>query len=402
MNVLIVSHGGVFPPRRGSAVKIFNTAKYLSRLGDDVWFVSEDAQYHVFSHGEVHEASYPSWLGGIPFWEREAGAVLKRVGVPRNEVSLYDPLLNPKLWARALWAARQWRPNVIQAEFPAFVLPAWMAKRSLFPARPPLILVEHNVEFERIGAFEKLGLRSRRTLERIERAMTALCDRVVVVSETDREILIAAGVPDRKVVVIPHGVDMENYEGLEGQSVRKELGLPEEAFVLVFHGTLNYGPNRLAALYLTQTLLPELESQGRVVWLLLMGVNPPKECEGARVIKPGPVDPLPRFLAAADLAVVPLEYGGGTRMKILEYFAAGLPVLSTPKGAEGIPAESGREIILAPLSDFARIIGALVDDPGSRRRIGEKGKEFVYRYDWLEICREYRRLYQECTDRARA
>ena len=100
--------------------------------------------------------------------------------------------------------------------------------------------------------------------------------------------------------MIPHGVDVENYEGLEGQSVRKELGLPEEAFVLVFHGTLNYGPNRLAALYLTQTLLPELESQGRVVWLLLMGVNPPKECEGARVIKPGPVDPLPRFLAAAE------------------------------------------------------------------------------------------------------
>src|SRR6266481_6257403 len=94
---------------------------------------------------------------------------------------------------------------------------------------------------------------------------------------------------------------------------------------------------------------------------------------------------LPNFLAAADLAVVPLEYGGGTRMKILEYFATGLPVLSTPKGAEGIPAESGREIVLAPLDDFSSIIGALMDDPGRRQRIGELGRELVRRYDWLEV-----------------
>ena len=396
MNVLIVSQGGVFPPIRGAAVKIFSTAKYLSRLGEEVWLVTEDAKYHVFSRGEVHDADYPSWLGKVPFWEREAGAVLKRIGVPRSEISLYDPLLNPNLLARAAWAARRWGPHVIQAEFPAFVLPAWAAKTSLFPTRPPLILVEHNVEFARIGEFEKLETKIQRRLKWIERAMASLANRVVALSEIDRQTLLAAGVPDRKVVVIPHGVDLENYEALEGSAARRDLGIPRDAFVLVFHGTLNYGPNRLAALYLTQRVLPDLESQGRTVWLLLIGVNPPKECEGPRVIKPGAVKALPNFLAAADLAVVPLEYGGGTRMKILEYFATRLPVLSTPKGAEGIPAESGREIVLAPLDDFSSIIGALMDDPGRRQRIAELGREFVRRYDWLEVCREYRRLYQEC------
>jgi glycosyltransferase involved in cell wall biosynthesis len=402
MNVLIVSQGGVFPPRSGAAVKVFNTAKYLSRLGDEVWFVSEGTQYHIFSRGEVHEANYPSWLGRVPFWEREAGAVLKRLGVPRNEINFYDPLLNTNLWARAVWAARSCRPDVIQAEFPTFVLAAWIAKTSLFPARPPLILVEHNVEFLRIAEFEKLDPKSHRSLERIERAMTALSDRVVAVSEIDRGRLVAARVPSRKVMMIPLGVDLENYEVPEGDSARQELGIPRDAFVLVFHGTLNYGPNRLAALYLTQRVLPALERQGKTVWLLLIGVNPPKECEGLRVVKPGPVDTLPRFLAAADLAVVPIEHGGGTRLKILEYFAAGLPVLSTPKGAEGIPVESGREVVIAPLNDFAQMVGALVDDPGKRQRIGEMGREFVRRYDWIEICRQYQRLYQECAHQARA
>jgi glycosyltransferase involved in cell wall biosynthesis len=73
-----------------------------------------------------------------------------------------------------------------------------------------------------------------------------------------------------------------------------------------------------------------------------------------------------------------LRTGGGTRLKILEAMALGLPVVSTPKGAEGIDAADGQQILLGDRpSDLADRIASLVEDPGRSREIGEAGRELV-------------------------
>ena len=87
----------------------------------------------------------------------------------------------------------------------------------------------------------------------------------------------------------------------------------------------------------------------------------------------------------ADVGVAPIEYGTGTRLKILEYFAAGLPVVSTTIGALGLEASDGREILIADDYElFSSHIIALLRDASMREKLGRDSRELVRR----KYCRD--------------
>jgi glycosyltransferase involved in cell wall biosynthesis len=95
-------------------------------------------------------------------------------------------------------------------------------------------------------------------------------------------------------------------------------------------------------------------------------------------------------LPAADLAVIPLLEGGGTRMKILDYFAAGVPVISTAKGIEGIPVTNGREALI--LDDYDAIcdaIESLLASPEKADKMRKAAARFVDPLSWDSIARRY-------------
>jgi glycosyltransferase involved in cell wall biosynthesis len=83
-------------------------------------------------------------------------------------------------------------------------------------------------------------------------------------------------------------------------------------------------------------------------------------------------------LAKAKVAVVPILAGSGTRLKILEAWAAGLPVVSTPVGAEGLRAQDGRHLLLAESGeDFATAISRLLESSDLRAALGLAGRKLV-------------------------
>ncbi|MGY6555912.1 MAG: glycosyltransferase family 4 protein, partial [Wenzhouxiangella sp.] len=108
----------------------------------------------------------------------------------------------------------------------------------------------------------------------------------------------------------------------------------------------------------------------------------------------GSLPSLTGALSLADLAVVPLISGGGTRMKILDYFAAGVPVISTAKGCEGLPLSDGRELLIRDDWDaFAESAAHLLQHPDQGRALAERATAFVEKLDWLEIGRRYEHLF---------
>jgi glycosyltransferase involved in cell wall biosynthesis len=157
----------------------------------------------------------------------------------------------------------------------------------------------------------------------------------------------------------------------------------------------SYAPNLEAMRVMAAEILPALRARGVVAKVLAIGREPPSAPLDPDIIFTGPVPSVAPYLLAADLAVVPLRQGGGTRMKVLDYFAARLPVVSTAKGIEGIPVRDGVEFVLADEAElFAEAVRRLLERRDEARALGARGRAFVEPLDWLAIARRHAELFE--------
>ena len=114
-----------------------------------------------------------------------------------------------------------------------------------------------------------------------------------------------------------------------------------------------------------------------------------------RVVVTGFVEDVRPYFQQASVYVVPMRFGGGTRFKVLEAMAAGIPVVSTTVGAEGIAAEPNRDLVIADEPEtFAQEILRLLREEGRRRSLVENARAIVERkYDWSIIVPRLEELY---------
>jgi glycosyltransferase involved in cell wall biosynthesis len=153
----------------------------------------------------------------------------------------------------------------------------------------------------------------------------------------------------------------------------------EERHMIAFSGNMEYHPNVSAVRFFQRDVWPRLRARWPgLVWRLIGrnedGVR--RYVEGDRRIElSGPVENAIHELAAAKVVVVPLLAGSGTRFKIIEAWAAGRAVVSTPIGAEGLPAKHGVNILLAQTpSTFADAVSSLLESPQRRQQLGDAGR----------------------------
>jgi len=218
-------------------------------------------------------------------------------------------------------------------------------------------------------------------MARFEPQVLRAVDRVLVCSDTERELAHTWGV--NHAMVVPNGVDLERLAGL----VRRPRADGEPP-TLVFVGGLSYAPNAEAVRWLLDEIAPEIAKLLPRVRIVLVGKGAsPALLARARppeVEFSGWVEDVRPFLAQADVCVVPIRVGGGTRIKILEAMAAGVPVVSTRVGAEGIAARDSESIVLADdPAAFARAVAELCRDPGRAASIADRAGRLVReRYGW--------------------
>jgi glycosyltransferase involved in cell wall biosynthesis len=157
-------------------------------------------------------------------------------------------------------------------------------------------------------------------------------------------------------------------------------------------GTLHYPPNADAARFMVQCVLPEILRKLPSVQLRLVGRPDDATADLARapgVVATGLVADLAEELSRADVCVVPVRFGSGTRIKILEAFAHQIPVVSTTIGAEGLDISHGRELLLA--DDPARFADACVTaltDCELRRRLVADARAFWSRNHQPDVLRD--------------
>lgn len=221
-------------------------------------------------------------------------------------------------------------------------------------------------------------------LRRYERQICQAADRVVAVSETDAEALRRL-LPGLRPAVVPNGVDIEFF--------CPERPRPDSAPTanLVFTGKMDFRPNVDAMLWFCDGILPRLRASRPDVTLAIVGRDPHGRVRALarrpNVTVTGYVDDIRPYVAGAQVYVVPLRMGGGTRLKVLEAMAMGKAIVSTALGAEGIAGHAGEHLILADTADdFVTAVLSLLADPDRRAALGSRARSLIEQeYAWEAI-----------------
>lgn len=243
------------------------------------------------------------------------------------------------------------------------------------------VLDAHNV-YQDMTAFPQASLRdrifyrvTRRRQARMETACWAQAAHVIFCSPVDRDRAerLLPGLAGKSTIV-PNCVDAGAFVPRPASTFRR--GGP-----VLFMGTTRYPPNFFAIQEICRDVAPalpdlEFEVLGDAGWA--PALVPPN----VRFL--GRVESTARPLANAQVAVAPVRHGSGTRLKLLEYFAAGLPVVCTPKAAEGLDVEDGRHLRLVETpAEMVAAVRALHGDPVACAALGAAARALVEeRYDW--------------------
>lgn len=261
-----------------------------------------------------------------------------------------------------------------------------------FAPQVPSVIDLHNVYslLTQRTAEEEVNWLKRAFLRRQARLLAAMesraardCTALLAVSQQEAEHFRSLGA--KSVHTVPNGVD---YPALADLPDRR----PADPPVVLFLGTMSWRPNAAAASFLATGVMPQLRVRFPSARLLVVGRDPPQDLKalsGANGVEvTGGVPDVKPYLLEASVMAVPLDTGGGTRLKILEAFAAGLPVVSTSVGAEGIDATPGRHLILAERPAFAAALVNLLSSPDAAASMAAAARLLARDvYDWQRIGR---------------
>ncbi|MBI1915856.1 MAG: glycosyltransferase [Planctomycetes bacterium] len=266
----------------------------------------------------------------------------------------------------------------------------------------PRVIMAHNIEsqiWQRYGETEEDPLkrwyikRQWRKFQRFERRAFAAATRVVTVSTPDAD-LARSQFEARHVSVVDNGVDTSYF---------RPDGTEREPGRILFLGSLDWRPNLDAVRLLLDHIFPAVLAAEPLARLSLVGRNPPewlarRAAEVPNVELAGNVADVRPYLCRSGVMVVPLRVGGGSRLKILESLASGLPVVSTTVGAEGLCLEDGQHLTIADgVEEMARALLATIDSPGPARAQAGRGREVVLsRYDWDALGGKLEAIWREC------
>jgi hypothetical protein len=407
MKILVVASDFPWPKVQGGHLRLSTAIETLATLGKMDLFatyydrrstrslpprIPVDRLQTVLHHGPSHQLSWrPGWLvrRGIPL----------EVAMRRTD-------------AAARVAFESWvGPEYDIVWFDRAATFDWMGR----PHLGPTIIDLHDLEDEKARSRTQIigsppspggGIASfRQTIamaqarlnardwRQFQRSVAADVDRVVLCSDTD---VRRSGLAN--AAVVPN-----TYERPLRAVGHVEVGRPA---VVLFQATFDYAPNIDGVDWLVTEVEPRLRARIPGVEIRLVGTPVPRVERHDRppaVTVVGVVPAMEPELARADIAVVPIRYGSGTRLKILESFAHRVPVVSTTIGAEGLNVEDQVHLLLADDPDsFAAACERLLTEPDLRRRLVDAAEErFLEQYERVAARDRIEALVREVVGEAR-
>ncbi len=396
MRLLFLTPQLPYPPQQGTAIRNYYVIAGLARRHEVNLLSFIEPEQHLEAAQPLHALCRRLEVVPAPtrqFTDRVRGLLLS--GWPDMALRLASPIFADRL---TNWLQQE-RVDIVQIE--GIEMARYLEVILSAPQRPRIVYDDHNAEYvlqerafrsdvrqpQRLHAALYSFIQWRR-LRRYEAAICQQVDRVLTCSAADAEALHRL-LPGLQVHILPNGVDTAFF--------RPQPAAPVAS--LVFTGKMDFRPNVDAALWLVHDILPRVRRAHPEATLALVGQRPSpavaRLAEQPGVIVTGRVEDVRPYIAGAQVYVAPLRMGSGTRLKLLEAMAMGAAIVSTRLGAEGLPVESGRHLLLADTSaDFADAIVALLDTPAQREALGQAARQLVEaEFDWEHIIPRLETIY---------
>lgn len=384
MRTLYVSPRQAWPVVSGAKLRDFHLARALGEAGELSWVFYQ-------SPGDP-----PLTAAELPFCRRWQAVPRPPLYTPAKLVRGLSsrwslPVVNytsPQMTVALRQLLQQHRFDAIHVDS---VHMAACVEAALPPGTVlPIFYNWHNIESELMRRYSASAaalprrLYARFTaakLERDEARILNTADGHIVCSQREQELL-SRQAPESRIAVIENGVDAEFFSSPPLPEVHRNR--------LVFVGSMSYHANADAAMWFAREVWPGLHQRFQGWTLTLVGSDPGEAVRAlagiAGVEVTGTVPDVRPYYQTAFAAVVPLRTGGGTRLKILEALAAGVPVISTAEGAEGLAVQPDREFLLAQdAGQWLPLLESLLQERRAEA-LRQAGLDLVHsRYDWQTI-----------------
>ena len=409
MRILFLSQIVPWPLDAGPKIKSWNVLRHLKEAGHEVWFVS-----FVRAEEEKHIPKVKELLDHAWFVPLKRSRINDFFFLAKSRFTGYpflverDQLPEMHELVKRLLAENHFdifhADQVTMTQFFNFPVAHNRGGGDL----PKRVFDAHNATWkilertanESRGPIKWLYRDEMRRLQQFEKKIIVDFDHTFTVSEIDKssflEILEDPRAVSKKITSIPIGINSRSYEASGN-------GSPDRPNQIVTLGSLNYPPNADGIRWFMREVYPLVLQKIPDAFLWVIGKNPPsdffeyeKECADHLKVT-GYVDDLTPYFDQASLAVIPVKVGGGMRVRILECFARGVPVITTTIGAEGIDVADGQNIFIEDEEEkFAqRIVEVLATEP-LRSKVVLNAKNLVMeKYDWSVVLKELERVYSE-------
>lgn len=384
MKILFISYDFPYPPSGGSISRDYNLIKQLSKTNELYW-INRTIRGRVKDEYKLEMKKY---FKEMKIFEKE---------FDHNAVNFLKCMLKGKPYILKRFESEEMKSTVkemterIQFDlilcdhiYLAQIIPDEISgKIPVIPNNEDCGFTYYKRMSENSGLIRKLyaGIEWKNLLK-YEIDILKKYNVYVTTSEKEKQLL-SEHYDKANVFVLDNGVDTE-YFYPNGR-------FKNENPVLVFTAWFGYHPNTDAAVYFVKNIFPIIKKEIPGTKFYIVGKEPPERVkmlestEGVTVT--GYVDDVRTYLSMADVSVIPLRIGGGTRIKILESMAMKVPVVSTELGAEGLDVEDNKNIMIASdENEFAEKVLTLIRDKKMSEFISVNGKKLIdEKYDWNKL-----------------
>lgn len=412
MRVLQMAPKVCWPLDTGAKLRNYHLARVLSERASVSLLAFSDSE-ETF---ELPEGTYER----VVAVQRDPGYTpgkILRGAVGRTPISLLNYTTNPMKQALARMLGEH-DFDVVQIE--SIHLMGYLPTIRSAPSRPLVACDWHNIESELMARYSErepsflrrtYARKTARQLRALEQQATRDFDAHVVVSKRDGDQILQLNSASF-VSVIENGVDSAHYtddelnEAYKSRKTRRadsvgKIHQPVRVNRIVFVGSMDYHANIHAVLDFAREVWPAIHARHPELVFTIVGRDPSAEvrelASSPGIEVTGTVDDVRPYYREAVASIVPLKVGGGSRLKILESMAAGIPVVSTTLGAEGLEVRDGTEIVIADTNEqLAAAITQLVGSEELQKQLYDAGRALVAsRYDWAIAGELLFRIYEK-------